>query len=109
MARGHRLNTSIVLAAVHGLWSFSGGIRGRAFTLSFPPVPNNLNKHPRFCGRKATCKMKKTLLLTSRAYLSTTSVVLLTRVAYQESRLLILRRLSARLVNRDKDLVVGVL
>ena len=25
MARGHRLNTSIVLAVVHGLRSFSGG------------------------------------------------------------------------------------
>ena len=35
MARGHCLNTSIVLAAVHGLFDpFSGGIRGRAFTLS---------------------------------------------------------------------------
>ena len=33
MARAHRLNTSIVLAAVHGLsGSFSGGFRGRAFT-----------------------------------------------------------------------------
>ena len=59
MARGHRLNTSIVLAAVHGLRSFSGGFRGRAFTLSSPshsvPVPN---KPSRFRGRKAT--MKKT-------------------------------------------------
>ena len=55
MARGHRLNTSIVLAAVHvSLRSFSGGIRGRAFTLSspYPPVPIP-NKQPRFCGRKA--------------------------------------------------------
>ena len=40
MARGQSLNTSIVLAAVHGLFGpFSGGIRGRAFTLSTPPPP----------------------------------------------------------------------
>jgi len=45
------------------------------------------------------------LLLTSRAYLWTTSRVLLTRVAYQESKLLIWLHLSARLVNRDKELV----
>ena len=44
------------------------------------------------------------LLLTSRAYLWTTSSVLLTRVAQQESKLLIWLCLSARLVNRDKDL-----
>ena len=44
------------------------------------------------------------LLLTSRAYLRTTSSVLLTRVAHQESKLLIWLRLSARLVNWDKDL-----
>ena len=36
MARGHRLNISIVLAAVHGLF----GARGRAFTLSPPPPPS---------------------------------------------------------------------
>ena len=44
MARGHRLNISIVLAAVHAgsLQSFSGGIRGRTFTLSssFPLSPS---------------------------------------------------------------------
>ena len=45
------------------------------------------------------------LLLTSRAYLWTTSSVLLTRVAHQESKLFIWLRLSARLVNRDKDLI----
>ena len=45
------------------------------------------------------------LLLTSRAYLWTTSRVLLTRVAHQESKLLIWLQLSARLVNKDKDLV----
>ena len=56
MARGHRLNTSIVLAAVHGLRSFSGGIRGRAFTLSSPSLPVPVpNKPSRFCGRKAKC------------------------------------------------------
>ncbi len=43
------------------------------------------------------------LLLTSRAYLWTKSSVLLTRVVQQESKLLIWLRLSARLVNRDKD------
>ena len=45
------------------------------------------------------------LLLTSRAYLWTTSSVLLTRVAQQESKLLIWLHLSARSVNRDKDLI----
>ena len=62
MARGHRLNTSIVLAAVHGLSGlFSGGIRGRAFTLSpsFPPVPAP-NKQPRFGGRKAIWSRERT-------------------------------------------------
>ena len=54
MAWGHRLNTSIVLAAVHGLSGLSGGIRGRAFTLSSPSLPVPVpNKPPRFCGRKA--------------------------------------------------------
>ena len=45
------------------------------------------------------------LLLTSRAHPWTTSRVLLTRVAHQESKLLIWLRLSAGLVNRDKDLI----
>ena len=45
------------------------------------------------------------LLLTSRAYLWTTSSDLLTRAAHQESKLLIWLRLSARLVNRDKNLI----
>ena len=57
MARGHRLNTSIVLAAVHGL---SGLFRAAVsavepFTLSPPshsvPVPN---RPTRLCRRKAT-------------------------------------------------------
>ena len=59
MARGHRLNTSIVLAAVHGL---SGLFRAvsvvEPFTLSPPshsvPVPN---RPTRFCGRKATLNL----------------------------------------------------
>ena len=40
MARRHRLNTSIVLVAVHGLSNlFWGGICGRAFTLSNSSPP----------------------------------------------------------------------
>ena len=58
MVRGHRLNTSIVLAA-WTLRSFSGGFCGQAFTLSSPshsvPIPS---KPSRFCGRKATMKKK---------------------------------------------------
>ena len=46
------------------------------------------------------------LLLTSRrTYLWTTSSVLLKQAAHQESKLLSWLRLSARLVNRDKDLI----
>ena len=45
------------------------------------------------------------LLLTSRAYLWTSSSVLLMRVVHQISKLLISLRLSAQLVNRDKDLI----
>ena len=63
MARGHRLNTSILLAAVHGLSGlFSGGFRGRAFNLSSPshsvPVPNNPS---RFRGLKEAMKKKNGL------------------------------------------------
>ena len=47
----------------------------------------------------------KSFFKLSRACLVTTSSVLLTRVAHQESKLLIWLRLSARLVNRDKDLI----
>ena len=43
--------------------------------------------------------------LAEHNYLWTTSRVFLTRVAHQESKLLMWLRLSARLVNRDKDLV----
>ena len=54
MARGHRLNTSIIQAAVHGL---SGLFRAYPRSslhsfVPFPPVPVP-NKPPRFCGRKA--------------------------------------------------------
>ena len=52
MARGHRLNTSIVLAAVHGLLGLPGRCaRSSLHSLApFPPVPVP-NKHPCFCGR----------------------------------------------------------
>ena len=61
MARGHRLNTSIVLAAVHGLSGLFRAVSAvEPITLSSPshsvPVPN---KPSRFCGRKATVKKKK--------------------------------------------------
>ena len=56
MARGHRLNTSIVLAAVHGLSGLFRAVSAvEPFTLSSPshsvPVPN---RPSRLCGRKAT-------------------------------------------------------
>ncbi len=56
MARGHRPNTSIVLAAVHGLSGlFRAVFAVEHFTLSSPshsvPVPN---RPTRLCGRKAT-------------------------------------------------------
>ena len=56
MARGHRLNTSIVLAAVHGLSGLFRAVSAvEPFTLSSPshsvPVPN---RPTRLCGRKAT-------------------------------------------------------
>ena len=50
MARGHRLNTSIVLAAVHCLFGLFQVISVVKPSL-IPPPPN---KQPRFCGRKAT-------------------------------------------------------
>ena len=55
-ARGHRLNTSIVLAAVHGLSGLFLAVSAvEPFTLSPPshsvPVPN---RPTRLCGRKAT-------------------------------------------------------
>ena len=56
MARGHRLNTSIVLAAVHGLSGLFRAVSAvEPFILSPPshsvPVPN---RPTRLCGRKAT-------------------------------------------------------
>ena len=54
MARGHRLDTSIVLVVPRSLQSFSGDICGSAFTLSSPPPPVPVpNKQPCFCGCKA--------------------------------------------------------
>ena len=58
MARGHRLNTSIVLAAVHGLlglscWCARSSLHSLAL---FPPVPVP-NKLPCFCGRKKIIKI----------------------------------------------------
>ena len=60
MARGHRLNTSIVLAAVHGLSGLFRAVSAvEPFTLSPPshsvPVPN---RPTRLCGRKATLNEK---------------------------------------------------
>ena len=55
MARGHRLDTSIVLAAVHGLFGLFRAVstvEPSVFRPLPPPVPVP-NKHPRFCGRKA--------------------------------------------------------
>ena len=60
MARGHRLNTCIVLAAVHGLSGLFRAVSAVEPSLSRPlppplspdPVPY---KQPRFCGRKAKC------------------------------------------------------
>ena len=59
MARGHRLNTSIVLAAVHGLSGLFRAVSAvEPFTLSPPshsvPVPN---RPTRLCGRKATLNL----------------------------------------------------
>ena len=61
MARGHRLNTSIVLAAVHGLSGLFRAVSAvEPFTLSSPshsvPVPN---RPTRLCGRKATLNQTK--------------------------------------------------
>ena len=60
MARGHGLNTSIVLAAVHGFSGFLGAVSAVEPSLSRPLPPNTSpppspvpNKQPRFCGRKA--------------------------------------------------------
>ena len=57
MARGHRLNTSIVLAAVHGLFGVFRAVSAVEPSHFLPPplpvpVPN---KPHRFCGRKVKC------------------------------------------------------
>ena len=69
MARGHRFNTSTDCSGggPRSLRSFSGGIRGRAFTLSSPPTPTppspslisnlasvDVKRHGQGHGRKAT-------------------------------------------------------
>ena len=57
MARGHRLNTSIVLAAVHGLLGLPDRWTRSSLHSSAPsasPVPN---RPPRLCGRKAKCSL----------------------------------------------------
>ena len=57
MARGHRLNTSFVLAAVHGLSGLFRAVFAVEPSLFCPPPPPPLvslpNKPSRFCGRKA--------------------------------------------------------
>ena len=61
MARGHRLNTAIILAAVHslsGLFLAVSVVEPSLFRpLSPPPHPHVPvpNKPFRFCGRKAKC------------------------------------------------------
>ena len=78
MARGHRLNTSIVLAAVHGLSALFravSAIEPSLFRPLPPPLPVPVpNKPPRFCGRKA----KWSWSLSSHKYF--TSAYLLLRV-----------------------------
>ena len=60
MARGHRLNTAIVLAEVHGLSSLFQAVSAVMPSLSCPPLPPHPHipipycyKQPCFCGRKA--------------------------------------------------------
>ena len=53
MARGHRLNTSVVLAAVHGLSGLFRAVSAVEPSLFRPsPLSTSLIKPPRFCGRK---------------------------------------------------------
>ena len=63
-----------------------------------------LRHGPRCQPRYSKC-CSMSLLLTSRAYLWITSSVSLMWVAHQESKLLIWLHLSARLVNRDQDII----
>ena len=64
MARGHRLNISIVLAAVHGLSGLFGAVSAVETSLfhPLPPVPI-LNKPPRFCGHKAKWSAKEMAII----------------------------------------------
>ena len=61
VARGHRLNTSIVLAAVHGLSGLFRAvlIRGRAFTLSPPPPPPPRPPSPSLISNLASVDVKQ--------------------------------------------------
>ena len=55
MAKGHRLNTSFVPAAVRGLsglFQAVSAVEPSLFRPLSPPLPVP-NKPPRFCGRKA--------------------------------------------------------
>ena len=54
MARGHRLNTSIVLAAVHGLSGLFRPVVEPSLSRPLAPSRPVPNKPSRFCGRKAT-------------------------------------------------------
>ena len=69
MARGHRLNTSIVLAAVHGLsglYRAVSAVEPSLFPSPPPPPPPPVpvpNKPSRFCGRKAKCTQSARNLL----------------------------------------------
>ena len=78
-----------------GIWDHA--ISGRKSVINWPaPASSSYSKR---------YSMLLLVLLTSRAYLWTTPSVLLTQAVHQESKLLIWLRLSARLVNRDKDLI----
>ena len=58
MARGHRLNISIVLAAIHGLHGLPGGC-ARSSLHSFAPTPVTIpNKPPRLCRHTAKCLLR---------------------------------------------------
>ena len=54
MASGHRLNTSIVLTALHGLFRAVSAVEPSFFRPHPTPVPVP-NNPSRFCGRKAKC------------------------------------------------------
>ena len=60
-ARGHHLNTSIVLAAVHGLSGLFRAVSAVEPSLFRPPPVPVPDKPSRFCERKAKCT--RTLIL----------------------------------------------